>query len=365
MQYRDLNHALTLLKSQVLEGIPYAKNNLPQFTDPEKVFNFLKLRTKYKNDPQGVELFQTLPTLLDNNFHGITGHGDCDCFSIALLTVLAANNFKNFGVVLCGRNRWTPAHIYVYVIDENGTKTYLDLTNKIYNYERFYPYKQEIKFTLTPKDKKNMLLQLADNQQTSPYSGYIWLPSKGIQMREDLADDLNGADFQRMLLNEGYSLSEIEQLAGRRRQRKQEKHDAKMEKRKAKTEIKKARAEKKRAKGEAAKTRAEAKRLKGENSGGGDAVETGKDIFGTVVGGASQLVGAWRGNQQGGGEESAGGGAAPQDTAPTKRTKDESSTVNILGMEMSKTTAIISAIGLVAVVGGGIYMATRPKRQAA
>lgn len=84
-----------------------------------------------------------------------------------------------------------------------------------------------------------MLLQLADNQQTSPYSGYIWLPSKGIQMREDLADDLNGADFQRMLLNEGYSLSEIEQLAGRRRQRKQEKHDAKMEKRKAKTEIKK------------------------------------------------------------------------------------------------------------------------------
>jgi hypothetical protein len=99
MQYQNLNHALKLFKVQVLEGIPYAQNNIPKFETPEQAFNWLKLRTKYKNDPTGTELFQTLPTLLENNFHGITGHGDCDCFTIAILSILAANNFKNIGIV--------------------------------------------------------------------------------------------------------------------------------------------------------------------------------------------------------------------------------------------------------------------------
>lgn len=435
MQYQNLNHALKLFKVQVLEGIPYAQTECPKFETPEQAFEWLKLRTKYKNDPKGTELFQTLPTLLENNFHGITGHGDCDCFTIAILSILAANKFKNIGIVLVGRNTFNPVHIYAYCVNDKGEKQYLDLTNKYFDQTRYYPYKQEIPFNLTPNEEKNMMLQLAEmgaprrkrnfKQPTPgqvahwrkvqqkraeeikrqraeherrarlglvkrPNFNHIYLPSKGVQIREDYFDTrLSNGEFQNMLLSEGYELSEVEELAGRRgerrREKKKEKHDAKMEKKRAKTDIKKAKAEKKRAKGEAARDRAAAKRdkwnAKGKGGGGEDGEEeseaerTGSRIFGKVIGGASQLVGAWKGAKGGGGDDSGGDDSGADDSAnvPSVRRKsapgaEEPKMITIFGKEIKQSTAIIGGVTIAAAaigVGIAIKNSRKNKRLAA
>ena len=368
LPYKNLNDTLKHFKVQVIEGIPYAKKNLPEFTDPQQIFDYLKLRTKYKHDPEGTELFQTLPTLLENNYHGMSGLGDCDCFSIALCSVLAANDFKNFGIVLVGRNRLTPVHIYCYVIDANGEKKYLDLTNKYYDQTRNYPYRQEIPFNLTPKEKQNMILELADGaanrrrkrakptpeqlkkyQQSTVYkrkraaylkklqqdhqrkvqqgrrmrpnANHIWLPSRNMQIREDAFDTLHENDFQTMLLSEGYQLEEITELSGRRgerrRAKKDEKRALKKEKKLSKVELRRARAQKKKDAGEAKKTRAQAKQDKANRKRGGgedgedegsDAENTAGRIFGKVIGGAKQAIGVYKSARGGGGDEEGGGG---------------------------------------------------------
>ena len=114
MPYKNLDHSLTYLRKQVIEGIPYAFKNLPRFQTPEEIYKYFKLRTTYKNDPKGIELFQSLPTLMDNNYHGVTGAGDCDCFTIALLSTLLANGFYDSGIVLVGRAKQQAVHIYAY-----------------------------------------------------------------------------------------------------------------------------------------------------------------------------------------------------------------------------------------------------------
>jgi hypothetical protein len=155
MPYKSLNHALRLFKGQVIEGIPYADKNIPKFSNPSDLFNWLKLRTTYKKDPKNRELFQTLPTLMENNWHGVSGAGDCDCFTIASLTACLANGFDKIGIVLVGRNPITPVHIYQYIDTDEGRK-YLDLTNKYFDFERRYPYRQEIPLVLNNADKKKL-----------------------------------------------------------------------------------------------------------------------------------------------------------------------------------------------------------------
>lgn len=264
MQYKDLNHALKKFRGQVIESIPYAIENFPTFTSPERAFNYLKLRTTYKKDPKGVELFQTLPTLIDNNEHGITGAGDCDCFTIAALATLIASGFTDCGIVLVGRNPLCAVHIYAYV-NVNGEREYFDLTNRRYNYERHYPFKQHIPFKLN-QTEKNMMLQLADGPSRTAVHPYIHFPNKRIQVREDYFDNMSAGEFQNMCLEEGVPLSEIEELSGRRAERKAEKRQfktakrqGKIAKRTARTDNKKARAQKNRDKGEARKMKAQAR----------------------------------------------------------------------------------------------------------
>lgn len=367
MPYQNLNHALKLFRGQVMEGVPYAQENLPRFTSPEQIFNWLKLRTTYKNDPKGTELFQTLPTLLDDNYHGLTGSGDCDCFTIAALSVLLANGFTDCGIVLVGRKSWQPVHIYAYVVDDSGEKKYLDLTNRVYNYERPYPYKQHIKFKLNPKEKNDMMLQLADN---GVYNGYVWMPSQGIQLREDLLDEMDDNEFTNTLLSEGYDMSEIVELSGRRRTRKEEKRADKRQRKKdknaRKNEKSESKASKRRSKGKAAETKAEGKRLKGENSGGNDW----KSALTTVTDAAGNVIGKWKGTDRVDDSQGGGGSDSTEMTVtdqvngnkPNSRRSASGETVTILGMEMSKTTAIVGGIGLALLVGGGIYLATRKRK---
>jgi hypothetical protein len=282
--YRDLNYALKKLRSQIMEGVPYAQTYCPQFDTPKEAFNWLKTRTIYTKDPKGIELFQTLPTLLDDNFHGVTGSGDCDCFTIALLTLLVANGlYKDCGIVLVGRNRFVPVHIYAYTYID-GERTILDLTNKIYNVERFYPYFQEIPLLINKNEEKNMFLQLAEDflsgkgkagrqavksakrevntqkkinkvegkalkkdlkfqtksgnlktsydanvPEISPVitDNYTYLPDSDIHVRNDVYDDMDSAEFQNQMLEEGVSPHKILELSGARAARKMVKSSAK------------------------------------------------------------------------------------------------------------------------------------------
>lgn len=238
MPYISLNHALKLFRQQVIESIPYALEEFPPFSTPEAAFNYLKARTTYKKDPRTRELFQCLPTLMENNFHGIVGAGDCDCFTIAALAVLAANGFET-GIVLAGRKPapFNPVHIYAYVMD-NGERKIFDLTNASYGYERFYPYKQSIPLKLS-KEEKNMMLQLADGPGGQP--GYIYFPRKRVQVREDYFDGMSAGEFQQMCLNEGVEIPQLEELSSRRSQRKADNEAVRNQKRMNKAAAKGAR----------------------------------------------------------------------------------------------------------------------------
>lgn len=143
--YQDINHTLKMLKRQVIDGLPFALSECPRFNDPETLYYWLKERTKYKLDPKGNELIRSLPTLL-KGYKGKPGEGDCDCFTTAALTLLVANGFDNLYVILTGRNRFTPRHIYCGLIDKNGVFRILDLTNRLYDTERPYPFKQHLFF---------------------------------------------------------------------------------------------------------------------------------------------------------------------------------------------------------------------------
>lgn len=429
MPYKDLNQSLRYFRMQVADSLDYAKHEVPKLDTPEQIFDWLKRRIRYKNDPKNTELFQTLPTLLDNNWHGITGAGDCDCFTIAALSTLIANGFFNCGIVLVGRNPLNAAHIYAYVDLDNGKREYLDLTNKYYNQTRYYPNKQSVPFIINPQEKKAMQLQLADmgarrprrKQKLDPRiererqaaifrakqmqgkvmrrnQHHIWLPSKGVQLREDYFDDtMHDGEFQHMLLSEGYEPLEIAELAGRRgdrrRAKKDEKRALKKEKKQSKIELRKARAQKKRDKGEAAKERAAARRdkwaSKGKGGGGGDDDDeesgwqgkVGK-YFNKAVGGVGKVMNAYRGIKgETEGEEPEGGEGEAMENAPTARRtrnvedvdatptdttsvptrkastpiKPPAKMVTILGKEMKQSTAIGLGIGTAILIGGAIY----------
>lgn len=79
-----------------------------------------------------------MQTLFEDNYWGISGAGDCDCFSI---TYAACMNVVNIPCkfVLAGRqpNQWV--HVYC-VIFWRGTWWPVDLTNPEFGTERNYKY---------------------------------------------------------------------------------------------------------------------------------------------------------------------------------------------------------------------------------
>lgn len=143
LYYDNLTTTLKYLKIQVIDSIEFAAENCPNFEDnPKGLFTWLKGWVRYQNDPKGVELLQTMQTLWANN-----GRGDCDCFVITTLACLCVCGFKDIEVVLVGRTPLNAVHIYTQVT--YAGKTYiLDLTNRYFDHERKYPYKQILPFKL-------------------------------------------------------------------------------------------------------------------------------------------------------------------------------------------------------------------------
>ena len=212
------------MRVQISESIPYALSEMPKLNSPEKCFDWLKAHTTYKHDPKRVELFQTLPTLLDNNWHGKPGAGDCDCFTIAAVSTLLANGFDNCGIVLAGRSPNRAVHIWAYVDTPEGRKN-LDLTNKYFDQTRHYPYLQHIPYQLN-KTEKDMMLELAEGYE--PSMPYIHLRNSGMKMRADALDHLSAGKFQSYCLSEGVPVEEISELSAGRAQRKAARQQARL-----------------------------------------------------------------------------------------------------------------------------------------
>jgi hypothetical protein len=143
-RYKDINDTMRAIKTQIIDGMQFAVTKTPEFKTPEELWNWLKPQLTYEDDPQGTELLQCIQTLLTNkNHHGKKGRGDCDCFSIACCTLMIANDWDNINVVLAGRTKKNPVHIYM-EIQFKGKWYTLDFTNKRFNTERPYPLTQRI-----------------------------------------------------------------------------------------------------------------------------------------------------------------------------------------------------------------------------
>jgi len=144
-KYKDINDTMRHIRLQIEESRNFARSFVPRCKTPADVFFYLKPYLKYKRDPRGTELLQSFPTLINNNYYGISGAGDCDCFTIAAVAACMAQRWPGAEVwiKLAGRNKQYPVHIWSGV-DYKGQSHALDLTNPIPNYERKYPYIQKL-----------------------------------------------------------------------------------------------------------------------------------------------------------------------------------------------------------------------------
>jgi hypothetical protein len=147
--YKSLSDTLLGMKTQVRDSLEFADEFLPKRKmTPAEIYSYLKRHVIYFNDPHDRELLQSMPTLFSQkNIHHIYGAGDCDCFTIAALACLFARGHDENFLVISGRNRINAVHVYCKTIFKGKKKT-LDLTNHRYDYERFYPYTQELKMSL-------------------------------------------------------------------------------------------------------------------------------------------------------------------------------------------------------------------------
>jgi hypothetical protein len=139
--YTDINATMRGIRTQVIDSIDYCVNELPKFDNPEQMFNVLKTMVTYKNDPPDTELLQSVPTLFNSNYWGIRGAGDCDCFSILVLACCIANGWNKQRIVLAGRSKIAPVHIWTEV-NYNNKWYVMDLTQSIFNTKRPYKFYQ-------------------------------------------------------------------------------------------------------------------------------------------------------------------------------------------------------------------------------
>ncbi len=140
--YKNLNHTIQMIGKQIEESIPYAETFVPVNCTPKELFWILRQNTSYVNDPPGVELLQSMPSLFEDNYHGKPGAGDCDCFTITTVACCLVANIP-VRMVVVGNSLSAPSHIYAEVLD-NGKWTPFDLVNSLYGHTKSYSYKKVI-----------------------------------------------------------------------------------------------------------------------------------------------------------------------------------------------------------------------------
>jgi len=142
-KYTTLQRTLDCMQLQIEESLSFARNFVPRGETPRSLFSLLKQHTTYRHDPPGVELLQSMPTLMHNNFYGIPGAGDCDCFTITTMACCKVENIP-VRIVIVGNTPNNPTHVYAEVMD-GGRWTAFDLVNALYGETKKYRYLSRIK----------------------------------------------------------------------------------------------------------------------------------------------------------------------------------------------------------------------------
>lgn len=138
---KNINQVLSGVRQQIIDSVQYCIDNFSGYSNAEQLFQALKSCTTFQHDPPRTELIQTAQTLFENNHLGGSGHGDCDDFTVLACACFIANGWSKFDIVLAGRSKVYPVHIYTTVNDGTGWKVF-DLTNAYINQERVYPLVQ-------------------------------------------------------------------------------------------------------------------------------------------------------------------------------------------------------------------------------
>lgn len=131
------------MREKVKESIPYAKSYCPKSSSPEDLFYKIKMTLTYYPDGFNRELLQSMQTLYDYNFHGISGAGDCDCFTVTGLACLLVNGYKPLYIVLAGYDANKPCHVFGGLGTGNDFKKF-DLCAPYYNHSKKYNWYKKI-----------------------------------------------------------------------------------------------------------------------------------------------------------------------------------------------------------------------------
>ena len=81
--------------------------------------------------------------MMENNYWGIPGAGDCDCFTIAAVACCIENDIP-VRIVIVGNNADAPSHVYAEVLDPRQGWTPFDLVNPFYGETKKYTYEKRI-----------------------------------------------------------------------------------------------------------------------------------------------------------------------------------------------------------------------------
>jgi hypothetical protein len=141
--YPGLKKTLQYLLDQSIISIPYCAAIWGTNNTIRDIWTIGKQNLTYINDKSGVEQIQSVGTLFENNIHGKSGGGDCDCFSVFAVAMLLASGVdpSNIYIVLQGRKKDIPSHILIGV-EQNGEFIFLDFTQPHYNTIRSYNFYQ-------------------------------------------------------------------------------------------------------------------------------------------------------------------------------------------------------------------------------
>ena len=145
--YENIEETMIYLKRQIIDSLSFAAQYVPeQVNDARGLWNFLKPRLTFVDDPKGTELLQSFETLMWGSRTGVSGGGDCDCFVIG---ATASANIIPIAckIVLAGRERKAPVHIYNLMYYNNSWVPF-DLTEPLFGMKRDYLFYQIINANL-------------------------------------------------------------------------------------------------------------------------------------------------------------------------------------------------------------------------
>jgi len=142
--YKSLADTLNMLEKQIAISVPFAEDYCEMVAEnPYSLFRFLRSQVIYKDDPEGVELIQSMPSLFLNNYYGVPGMGDCDCFTVTACASMIAKGIPT-GFTIYGNDKW-PTHIAADAYDPN--RTIFDLVAPDLGMVREYAWEQSFRLT--------------------------------------------------------------------------------------------------------------------------------------------------------------------------------------------------------------------------